>query len=260
MTEFEQYLASLYPQDHLLHQAMNYSLLAGGKRIRPALLLSLVEDEKMAYPAAAALEMIHTYSLIHDDLPAMDNDDLRRGKPTNHIQFGQATAILAGDALLTDAFGLCSHYEQAGRLVSILSDCAGSKGMVYGQILDMNKDDDIQQMYIFKTARLLQAALVMGAILSKKDELLDDLWSLGENLGYFFQIQDDLLEMTSNELTMGKSLSDIQNDKGSLVAKWGLNQAKKEAEKLSQRIQIQCQQINEPKLTPIVQSIIHRTK
>ncbi|KMO45260.1 geranyl transferase, partial [Lacticaseibacillus rhamnosus] len=187
-----------------LRAAMAYSVDAGGKRLRPLLLLSVVAmyDGVVAeaLPAATALEFVHTYSLIHDDLPAMDNDDLRRGQPTNHKQFGEALAILAGDALLTDAFAILSqHYPEKGTaLVQILAEAAGSSGMVAGQVLDMDGEQTqydlatLKQMHQAKTGALIQAGVAMGSLfvaIPEADQAA--LADFAAAFGLGFQIKDD---------------------------------------------------------------------
>ncbi len=207
--------------DSRVKEAMQYSLMAPGKRLRPKLVIVTAEgcgvEGVKAYPAAAALEMIHTYSLIHDDLPAMDDDDLRRGRKTCHVQFDEATAILAGDGLLTEAF---SHLAQAdysdsvkAGCMKVLAECAGADGMVLGQILDLTNENNpectyetLKQIHINKTGRLFSCALQLGAIVAGKTDELKRLEQIGLLLGLAFQIQDDLLDMTSTSEMMGKTI------------------------------------------------------
>lgn len=217
--------------DSRVKEAMSYSLMAGGKRIRPNLLYEVVKgyglDESIADDFACAIEMIHTYSLIHDDLPAMDNDDLRRGRPTCHKQFDEATAILAGDGLLTEAFSVASKApitsDKVVRAIQVLSNMAGASGMVYGQVLDMNEDenstwDDIQKVHNYKTGCLLSAPLMIGTILAGKDERTIEKWhKIGINMGLAFQIQDDILDVELSQEEFGKSNSDDRNDKKTSV-------------------------------------------
>ena len=195
-----------------LHQSIAYSLHPGGKRLRPILCLAAAElvcgSHKNALPAACAIEMIHTYSIIHDDLPSMDDDDTRRGKPSNHRVFGEAVATLAGDALLTDAFGLITEKlpeegvppELALRVVSIVSGAAGSGGMVLGQAFDLEMDggehlsaDEISNTYLMKTAKMIEASVLSGAVLAGagEEEILK-LRSYSEKIGVAFQIKDDI--------------------------------------------------------------------
>jgi geranylgeranyl diphosphate synthase, type II len=224
-----------------LKQAMDYALSAGGKRIRPMLMLEVIQayqmDENLYLDIACAIEMVHTYSLVHDDLPAMDNDDLRRGKPTLHKAFDEGLAILAGDALLTDAFGLIANHQTLSDnikidLIATLSRKSGSQGMIHGQYLDLyyeNKNiplEILEEIHLHKTAHLLEAALMMGAIIAQPQDV--SKWEkIGRHLGMMFQIQDDILEVTSNEETMGKTLSDVSNQKQTYVLHYGIEASKK---------------------------------
>ena len=228
--------------DSKVKEAMRYSLMAGGKRIRPALLYTIVQgyglDESCADDFACAIEMIHTYSLIHDDLPAMDNDDLRRGRPTCHKQFDEATAILAGDGLLTYAFQVASKAscscDKIVRCIQVLADMAGSNGMVLGQDLDMHENNHSDWTYVrnvhkYKTGCLLSAPLMIGAILAgKQDDVVEQWHQVGIDLGLAFQIQDDILDVELTSEEFGKSNSDTKNDKKTSVTLLG----KQEAEKL----------------------------
>ena len=232
--------------DSRVKESMLYSLTAGGKRIRPNLLFTVLEgygvDPAAGEPFAAAIEMIHTYSLIHDDLPAMDNDDLRRGRPTNHRQFDEATAILAGDGLLTEAFhcaaGSNASAEQVVRSIRILSEMAGPDGMVYGQCLDMNEAadstyDDIRKVHKYKTGCLLSAPLMIAAVLAGKDDAAVREWhEVGDLLGLAFQIQDDILDITATAEQLGKSNSDARNEKITVVTLLGEENARKEMQDL----------------------------
>lgn len=228
--------------DNLL-EAMRYSLLAGGKRIRPTLCIVTATmcglSAKSVMPFAAAIEMIHTYSLVHDDLPAMDNDDLRRGKPSNHKAFDEATAILAGDALLTDAFSfMCTVDLPSHRVLAAvlyLAKAAGSSGMVGGQVLDMNYTgstavgiEELQIMHAKKTGALLKASCVCGAILSGAEQkVIAAITKYGLALGLAFQIADDILDSTSDTNTLGKPAgSDVQNGKITYTTIFGLEQSK----------------------------------
>ena len=202
-------------------EAMRYSLFAGGKRLRPILCLAASEavggEIQSAMPAGCALEMIHTYSLIHDDLPAMDDDDLRRGKPTNHKVFGEAIAILAGDGLLTEAFVLLSDYhsllpERAVQVIGVIAEAASYRGMVGGQVVDMlsqNKPADletVQQMHSRKTAALIAAATESGALAGKGSEAqVAALARYGRAIGLAFQIADDILDIEGDTELLGKS-------------------------------------------------------
>lgn len=230
--------------------AMGYSLLGGGKRIRPLLLLSCLKDLEidplLGLDAASALEMVHTYSLIHDDLPAMDNDDFRRGRLTCHKMFDEATAILAGDGLLTLAFEVLakSNYANLDKVALIreLAIAAGSAGMVLGQTKDIEFEDhpvdnvdELVEMYRNKTGKLLAAALKMAAILAGRYDELDVFSSVGENAGIAFQIQDDILDVTKTTEELGKTAnSDLANHKSTVVSLLGLDEAHRTCEKYYQ--------------------------
>lgn len=210
-----------------LLDSMTYSLNAGGKRIRPVLVLEFCrmtgKDYHIAIPAACAIEMLHTYSLIHDDLPCMDNDDLRRGLPTNHIVFGECNAVLAGDALLTEAFYQIASSELEDRTkvecIRVLSESAGINGMCGGQYLDTNYDDelteeDIVTINTLKTGALLKAACVMGVICAGgSDDQIYAASVFGDNIGRAFQIRDDVLDVVGNREQLGKSVGSDTKDK-----------------------------------------------
>ncbi len=230
-----------------LREAMEYSLLAGGKRVRPVLCLStaklcgILQNDVM--PFAASIELIHSYSLIHDDLPAMDDDDLRRGKPSSHIQFGEAMAILAGDALLTEAFSFmcmakCAP-EHVLSAISYLSSAAGAAGMVGGQVLDMQYTGkqgvtltELKQMHSKKTGALLKASCVCGGILAGADKkVINALENYGAALGTAFQIADDILDITADTKTLGKPAgSDEAQGKNTYPSLVGLEQSRVLAE------------------------------
>lgn len=228
-----------------LVDAMRYSLTAGGKRLRPALVLGACElacgDEAPALPAACALEMIHTYSLIHDDLPAMDNDDFRRGKPTLHKQFGEATAILAGDALLTLAFYEAAKLGNA-QVILELADAAGAGGMVGGQYLDMEAQgssvslNELQRLHSMKTGALIVVSLRIGALVGEASEtMLEDLTHYGVLLGLLFQITDDILDVVGNAALVGKTLGkDAAVAKATYPSLVGLEQSRFLAEKAAE--------------------------
>ena len=231
-----------------LREAMEYSLLAGGKRIRPALCLISARlyglDGDSPLPFAAALECIHTYSLIHDDLPAMDDDDLRRGRPSNHKQFDEATAILAGDSLLTDAFALMAEApgvapERALRAVGLVARAAGSAGMAGGQYLDMLYTAkgtiplaDLAAMHAMKTGALLRVPCELGATLAGADAAeTARMGRFGAALGKAFQIADDILDETGDEKTLGKPVgSDAEKGKITYPSLLGLEQSRRAAE------------------------------
>lgn len=204
-----------------LFAGMNYSLLAGGKRLRPVLCLATVEsfskDPEAALPAAAAIEMIHSYSLIHDDLPIMDDDDLRRGKPTNHKVFGEAPALLAGDALLTQAFAELASLDAVQpelvlRMVRTLAEAAGPFGMVGGQFVDMEnehgngKESELEYIHRNKTGKLITASVVLGGLFADVDEVtLTALSDYGIHLGLAYQMVDDVLDVTATSEQLGKT-------------------------------------------------------
>lgn len=236
-----------------VHRSMRYSIFAGGKRIRPVLMLASCEavggTPDLALPAACAMEMIHTYSLIHDDLPAMDDDDFRRGRPTNHKVFGEAIAILAGDALLTEAFILMSSPEYAAkvgasRLLPVIHEigfCAGSRGMVGGQVVDMEsegqKDIDlatVQYIHTHKTGALMKASVKAGAILGGAEgDALAAMTRYGEAIGLAFQIADDILDIEGTTEQIGKDAgSDQARGKATYPAVMGLADSKRRAQEL----------------------------
>lgn len=234
------YMMSRKPYGDLI-DSMLYSLMAGGKRVRPVLLLETCRmcggDVEAALPFACAVEMIHTYSLIHDDLPCMDDDDLRRGKPTNHKVYGEATAVLAGDALLTGAFeAMLEGYgdlplDRVLRAAACLGRAAGSRGMVGGQILDMAGEGhtltagEVTELYALKTGALITAAAEMGCILAGGDEdARKAVTRYAEKIGLAFQVQDDILDVTGDEATIGKPVgSDAKSEKNTYVTIRGLD-------------------------------------
>ena len=220
----------------ILFDAMRYSLLAGGKRLRPIFVFDFCRmcggDWKQAAPFAAAVEMIHTYSLIHDDLPCMDNDDFRRGRPTNHKVYGEATAVLSGDGLLTAAFTFLAKApypaETRIRAVEILSECAGELGMVGGQILDMSSEErqcteqDVLDIQSRKTGALIRAACQLGVLAGNgSDELLCAAGTFADHLGLAFQIRDDMLDVIGTAEEMGKSVG-TDAAKNTFVQLYGL--------------------------------------
>jgi len=232
----------------ILRQAMLYSLRAGGKRLRPVMVILACEacggEEIVALPAAAAMEMIHTYSLIHDDLPAMDDDDLRRGQPTSHKVFGDGIAILAGDALLTYAFHtLALHVHKdylVSPLVKELSEAAGAAGMIGGQVADLNSHKSlgdlnaVKYIHTHKTAMMFRAAARMGAFCAEADNrTIGMLGDYGLKIGLAFQIIDDLLDVTSNTREMGKQTQKDQ-DSGKLTypSVMGVEESSRHAEQL----------------------------
>ena len=236
-----------------LHGAMRYSMFAGGKRVRPILMLAACTavggDVCAAIPVACAMEMIHTYSLIHDDLPAMDDDDFRRGRPTNHKVYGEAIAILAGDALLTEAFVLMSHQDTVSRIpadrigavIHEIAFCAGSHGMVGGQVVDMESEGKgdidlptVQYIHTHKTGALIKASIKAGALIGgAKAEQLAALTKFGEAVGLAFQIADDILDIEGTTEQIGKDAgSDQARGKATYPAVMGLTAAKERATEL----------------------------
>ena len=221
-------------KDNRLLKAMQYSFFAGGKRIRPILLLHTVEflggNVKNALPFAFALECIHTSSLIHDDLPAMDNDTLRRGKPTCHVAYGEADALLAGDGLITLAFesAVKGIYDENSKAAAkLLAEFSGYNGMLYGQVLDKRAEkeggdeSDLIKIYKYKTSKLLTVPLLIGSLLCGK-KYYDECEELGDNLGCMFQAVDDVLDYTSTAANLGKSVGkDEQENKLTAVKLFG---------------------------------------
>lgn len=223
-------------QDSKVKDAMKYSLLAGGKRIRPLLMLRIIQSYGLDYhdylDAACAIEMIHTYSLIHDDLPGMDNDDLRRGKPTCHRQFDEATAILAGDGLLNEAANviLKANYNSELKiaLLSILYQASGVNGMILGQALDIEFENkkanrkELDLIHHHKTGDLISASMQIGALVANVDDL-ETFKEIGYKIGLAFQIQDDILDVVGNSELLGKNVgSDIENNKSTYVTLMGV--------------------------------------
>lgn len=236
-----------------LHQSIVYSIHPGGKRLRPTLCLAAAElicgTHKNVLPAACAIEMIHTYSIIHDDLPSMDDDDTRRGKPSNHRVFGEAVATLAGDALLTDAFSLLAEKslekgissELILRVISIISEAAGSKGMVLGQAFDLEMDEgehlsvnEISNTYLMKTARMIEASILSGAVLAGagEEELLK-LKSYSEKIGIAFQIKDDIHDATESYGTTQESKDKNGAKKNTYVSVMGVQASKAKVSELT---------------------------
>ena len=204
------------PSYDRIHEAMHYAMKAGGKRIRPALLYAILDiygsDKNSAHIAALSLEMIHTYSLVHDDLPAMDDDDLRRGKNTVHIEFDEATAILAGDGLLNHAFTLLTSMNYDSEIVldviRVISEAASIEGMILGQSKDIQDEVDtiesLNQLHALKTGRLLSAPVEVGVILSGAKQDLEQWRTIAYNIGLMFQIKDDYLDVYGKEEEIGK--------------------------------------------------------
>ncbi len=238
----------------IVEQAMHYSLEAGGKRIRPLLSLLFCEacagkKEAALFPALA-IEYIHTYSLIHDDLPCMDNDDFRRGKLSCHRQFGESTGLLAGDALLTFSFEKVAqgfdrgfyNAETAIKIVKIISTSAGFKGMIRGQAIDLSNEgkspdiDTLREMDLLKTGELIKAACVCGCLVANaQNNLIDAAAQFGEKIGLAFQIQDDILDVTSDLSTLGKlAHSDEQKNKSTYVKLLGIEECRRSVDVLTE--------------------------
>ena len=247
----EQYLRNVYPQfrgepQQTLFDAMEYSLLAGGKRLRPIFVFDFCRmcggDWHEAAPFAAAIEMIHTYSLIHDDLPSMDNDDFRRGRPTNHKVYGEAMAILAGDALMTDAFMIAASAQlpnpgDMATAIALIAECAGSMGMVGGQVLDIqaeNRECSVQEVLDIqnrKTGRLISAACALGAIAGGADEeQFNAACKFAAGLGLAFQIRDDMLDVIGTKEEMGKGVG-TDAAKNTFVRLYGLEKCEELVQK-----------------------------
>ena len=259
--------------DSNVKDAMRYALEAGGKRLRPYLVFAMsnqtLQNENMLN-LAYALEMVHTYSLVHDDLPAMDNDDYRRGQLTTHKRFDEATAILAGDALLTQAFYVIStlalKHEDLVRAIHILSMSSGANGMILGQVLDIQNDtkytnqiEDLYRLYEYKTGCLFSAALRLGNLLNQKHENEDQLDRIGKKLGIVFQIQDDYLERTSTFDVIGKSnQSDLDNHKKTMIEFLGIDATKLKINELYAELNRDIMLLNET--YPLLMDIVHWMK
>ena len=234
-----EYLSAADNPQKKIYEAMAYSIFAGGKRLRSVLLLEACRicggDEAEAMPFACAMEMIHTYSLIHDDLPAMDNDDLRRGRPTSHIKFGEATAILAGDSLLNKAFETMAQSTSANalRAIGIIANSSGTEGMIGGQIVDMESEgkeidlETLRYLHSLKTGAIIRSSCVAGAVLGGGDEeAMAAMDKFAVNLGIAFQIRDDILDVTGTEEELGKPIgSDKEQGKNTYVSLLGLEKS-----------------------------------
>ena len=294
INEVEEILAKFLPEQKGVYyervvEAMRYSFYAGGKRLRPMMMLESFRmfggtDENIVKPYMAALEMIHTYSLIHDDLPAMDNDDYRRGRLTNHKQFDEATAILAGDGLLNYAFetvsnammqtvsaGDCELLKRQTRAFQVLGRKAGVFGMIGGQVADIEaekKEDATKEELLFihknKTAALIQASLTIGAMLAGvSDEDIGKTEKIGYNVGVAFQIQDDILDCIGDESLLGKPVgSDEKNHKTTYVTLEGLEKAQADQKQLSEEAIALLDEITTEDvfLKDIIKSLVNRDK
>jgi len=281
MQNFEKFLLDNLPISKSIHptyeKALHEMLVAGGKRFRPALLLGVVSSYNSlmldgARFVALAIELLHTYSLIHDDLPAMDDSPLRRGKPTLHIVYDEVTAILVGDALNTYSFEVLSNapFSDSTRvkLIRELATNGGLNGMVLGQAIDCYfenkplKVEDIKVLHTNKTAKLIAASLKMGAIIVGKEELGDKLYDFGIKLGLLFQIQDDILDVTQSSQEAGK-LTNNDEDKNSFVTILGLDESMREANELADELILEMDCFDEKlknNLSPLLSIYINRHK
>lgn len=278
----KEYLPKQEGYQRLIMEAMEYSLMAGGKRLRPMLMSEtrrlFGKESKAVSFFMAAIEMIHTYSLVHDDLPAMDNDEYRRGRKTTHIVYGEDMAILAGDALLNYAFetaagAFAAAPEEAaasGRALGVLAGKAGIYGMIGGQVIDVKETGHalekavLDTIYELKTSALIEASMMIGAIFGGAgEEEIKTIEKIAKNVGIAFQIQDDILDVTSTEQVLGKPVhSDEKNEKTTYVTLVGIEQAKKEVEKKS------CEAIRllkglsgeNPYLERLLLELIHRDR
>ncbi len=281
MQNFENFLLENLPISKSIHptyeEALHKMLVAGGKRFRPELLLGVVKSYNSlmldgAMHAAFAVELLHTYSLIHDDLPAMDNSPLRRGKPTLHMEYDEVTAILVGDALNTYSFEVLtnspfSDYTKV-QLIRELASNGGLNGMVLGQAIDCYfenkplKIEDIKTLHINKTAKLIATSLKMGAIIVGREELGEKLYDFGIKLGLLFQIQDDILDVTQSSQEAGK-LTNNDEDKNSFVTILGLDKSIKESNILANELLEQMNSFDENlknELSPLLTKYINRHK
>ena len=254
-----------------IHESMRYSLLAGGKRVRPVLCLAACDlvggSESMALPAACAVEMIHTMSLMHDDLPCMDNDDLRRGKPTNHIVFGEDVAVLAGDALLSFAFehiAVSTIHVSPLRIVRAIGELAkaiGAEGLVAGQVVDICSEglsevglEQLEFIHVHKTAKLLEGAVVLGAILGGgTDEEVEKLRTYARSIGLLFQVVDDILDVTKSSQELGKTAGkDLVADKVTYPRLMGIEKSREFAERLLNEAKDMLAGFNQEKAAPLI--------
>lgn len=237
--------------NRIIYDSMSYSLNIGGKRIRPLIFLLTYAMYKNDYtrvlPIACSIEMIHTYSLIHDDLPCMDNDDLRRGYPTNHKKFNEAIAVLAGDGLLNEAMNIMFKYcitngNEAMQACYLISNSSGVEGMIGGQVVDIISEgkeialDELEYMHKKKTGKLIMAAIISGAMLGNaKTQDIELLYEYGEKLGLAFQIKDDILDIVGETDVLGKpAFSDMENNKTNFITTYGLDECIKMCIKLTE--------------------------
>ncbi|MBU9738951.1 polyprenyl synthetase family protein [Diplocloster agilis] len=285
VNEIEEIISTYLPAEEgfqkTVIQAMNYSILAGGKRLRPMFMQEtyrlLGGSSKVVEPFMAAMEMIHTYSLVHDDLPAMDNDEYRRGRKTTHVVYGEAMGILAGDALLnyafetaTRAFEMEPSNARIGKALRILAVKAGIYGMIGGQTVDVEAvgqpltREKLDFIYELKTGALIEAAMMTGAVLAgASDEQVKTVEQIASDVGLAFQIQDDILDVTSTMEELGKPIgSDEKNEKTTYVTIKGLDQAKADVERISKRAMDALHSLNreDAYLSALMESLINRKK
>ena len=278
----DEYLPAAEGYQKQIMEAMAYSVTAGGKRLRPMLMQETFRlfggEGKVVEPFMAALEMIHTYSLVHDDLPAMDNDEYRRGRKTTHVVYGEAMGILAGDALLNYAFETAvkafdvapEKSLQIGKALKILAEKAGIYGMIGGQVVDVascGKGLDeamLNFIYELKTGALIESAMMIGAVLAgATQEQVRTVEKIASDVGIAFQIQDDILDVTSTQEELGKPIhSDEKNEKSTYVTIKGLDEAAKDVERISEEAVELLQSLNleNPYLTWLIQELVHRRK
>lgn len=283
--EIEKIIKEYLPKEEgyqkTIMEAMNYSILAGGKRLRPMLMLETYRlfggTSKTIYPFMAAIEMIHTYSLVHDDLPAMDNDEYRRGRKTTHIVYGEAMGILAGDALLNYAFETAAGAFQlepenpaVGQAMLVLARKAGIYGMIGGQVVDVESEgtvidkEKLDFIHLHKTSALLESAMVIGAILAGANKEEQNLVEKAAGkIGLAFQIQDDILDITSTTEELGKPVgSDEKNGKNTYVEFEGLEKSKEDVKKISESAMEDLQKLpyENPFLIELIKELIERKK
>ena len=289
----EKILAVFAPEEQgfqkTIFQAMNYSLMDGGKRLRPLLIQETYRlfggsHEAVIHPFMAAIEMIHTYSLIHDDLPALDNDEYRRGRKTSHVVFGEAMAILAGDALLNYAYEIAAgafdlaendvEFRRVARALQVLTAKPGIYGMIGGQVVDVEKEGEglekpvLDFIHEMKTSALIECAMMIGAILAGAGaEAVEMIEKIGKNVGISFQIQDDILDVTSSLEVLGKQThSDEKNHKTTYVTLFGVEGAVAESERLSNRAIEWLEALSKdgkagnPFLEELICQLVHREK
>lgn len=286
VTEIEKILQKYLPKEEgyqkLIMEAMGYNLLAGGKRLRPMMMqetyVMFGGKSKIIEPFMAALEMIHTYSLVHDDLPSMDNDDYRRGRKTTHIVYGEGMAVLTGDALLNCAFETASkafdmepeHSYLIGKAIQILGKKAGIYGMIGGQVVDVESagekidHQEIRFIYELKTCALIEAAMMIGAVLGgASEEEVEKVENIARKVGMAFQIQDDILDITSTNEVLGKPVhSDEKNEKTTYVTLAGYEKAKEEVERFSIEAIFELENLHKqnPYLMCLIEKLIHRER